>query len=93
MDSSIILSVVTFIYGLAAFLYLFALVFHSRTAGLLATATSWAGLLGNTTGIILRWVESYRLGIGHAPLSNLYESLVFFCLDHRPYLSGCRVEV
>ena len=23
-------------------------------------------------------VESYRLGIGHAPLSNLYESLVFF---------------
>jgi cytochrome c-type biogenesis protein CcsB len=29
-------------------------------------------------GIILRWVESYQLGIGHAPLSNLYESLVFF---------------
>jgi len=26
----------------------------------------------------LRWVESYRMGIGHAPLSNLYESLVFF---------------
>jgi len=23
-------------------------------------------------------VESYRLGIGHAPLSNMYESLVFF---------------
>jgi len=23
-------------------------------------------------------VESYRLGIGHAPLSNLYESLIFF---------------
>ncbi len=26
----------------------------------------------------MRWVESYRLGIGHAPLSNMYESLVFF---------------
>jgi len=26
----------------------------------------------------LRWTESYRLGIGHAPLSNLYESLIFF---------------
>jgi cytochrome c-type biogenesis protein CcsB len=29
-------------------------------------------------GLIYRWVESYRLGIGHAPLSNLYESLIFF---------------
>jgi len=36
------------------------------------------GFTGNTTGIVLRWVESYRMGIGHAPLSNLYESLVFF---------------
>lgn len=31
-----------------------------------------------TFAIILRWVESYRLGMGHAPLSNLYESLIFF---------------
>jgi cytochrome c-type biogenesis protein CcsB len=36
------------------------------------------GLIGNTAGIVMRWVESYRMGIGHAPLSNLYESLVFF---------------
>jgi cytochrome c-type biogenesis protein CcsB len=28
----------------------------------------------------MRWVESYSLGIAHAPLSNLYESLVFFSL-------------
>ncbi|MDA8405986.1 MAG: c-type cytochrome biogenesis protein CcsB [Deltaproteobacteria bacterium] len=32
----------------------------------------------HTVSIGLRWVESYQLGIGHAPLSNLYESLVFF---------------
>jgi cytochrome c-type biogenesis protein CcsB len=32
----------------------------------------------HTAAIGLRWVESYRMGIGHAPLSNLYESLVFF---------------
>ena len=31
-----------------------------------------------TVGILLRWVESYKMGIGHAPLSNLYESLIFF---------------
>jgi len=32
----------------------------------------------HSTAIGLRWVESYQAGIGHAPLSNLYESLVFF---------------
>jgi cytochrome c-type biogenesis protein CcsB len=28
--------------------------------------------------LVVRWVESYSLGIGHIPLSNLYESLIFF---------------
>jgi len=78
MTSSSILSVVTFIYGLAAFLYTVAWVFRNQTSGKLATWTAIVGLAGNTAGIILRWVESYRLGIGHAPLSNLYESLIFF---------------
>ncbi len=32
----------------------------------------------HTAAIGLRWAESYWQGIGHAPLSNLYESLVFF---------------
>jgi cytochrome c-type biogenesis protein CcsB len=36
--------------------------------------------LGNTIGFCLRWHESYRIGYGHIPLSNLYESLVFFAL-------------
>ncbi len=26
----------------------------------------------------MRWAHSYRLGIGHIPLSNYYESLIFF---------------
>jgi cytochrome c-type biogenesis protein CcsB len=34
--------------------------------------------LVHTGAIGLRWIESYQMGIGHAPLSNLYESLVFF---------------
>lgn len=78
MTSSSILSLVTFIYGLAAFLYTVAWIFRNQTSGKLATWTAVVGLAGNTAGIILRWVESYRLGIGHAPLSNLYESLIFF---------------
>jgi len=78
MNSSIILSVITFIYGLAGFLYVFAWIFKKPAAGKLATWIALIGLVGNTTGILMRWVESYRMGIGHAPFSNLYESLVFF---------------
>jgi len=78
MTSSAILSAVTFIYGLAGFLYIFAWVFKQPAAGKMATWVAILGLAGNTAGIGLRWVESYQLGFGHAPLSNLYESLVFF---------------
>ena len=78
MNSSIILSIITFVYGLAAFFYIAHWVFRKDVLAKLATWTAFIGVIGNTVGIILRWVESYQLGIGHAPLSNLYESLVFF---------------
>ena len=78
MNSSDFLSITTFIYGLAATLYIASWIFKKTFPGKLATWTALVGVAGNTTGIIMRWVESYRLGIGHAPLSNMYESLVFF---------------
>ncbi|MBN1932373.1 MAG: c-type cytochrome biogenesis protein CcsB [Desulfobacterales bacterium] len=78
MNSSNVLSITTFIYGLAALLYIASWIFRKPLPGKLASWTVVGGLLGNTGGIILRWVESYQLGIGHAPLSNMYESLVFF---------------
>jgi len=80
MSSSILLSIVTFVYALAAILYVAAWVFKKDLPAKLATWTAVIGALGNTAGLILRWLESYKLGIGHAPLSNLYESLVFFSL-------------
>jgi cytochrome c-type biogenesis protein CcsB len=78
MDSSNLLSIVTFVYGFAAILYIAAWIFKKTFPGLLATWTVLLGAMGNAAGIIMRWVESYKLGIGHAPLSNMYESLVFF---------------
>ena len=78
MNSSLTLSITTFIYGFSAFLYLVCFVFRRQTLGVLGTWVALLGLIGNTAGIVMRWLESYRMGIGHAPLSNLYESLVFF---------------
>jgi cytochrome c-type biogenesis protein CcsB len=80
MNSSYILSVTTFIYGLSAFFYLSAWAFNKQQINRLATWVVVIGIVGNTAGFVLRWVESYQLGIGRIPLSNLYESLVFFAL-------------
>ncbi len=78
MNSSLLLSIVTFVYGLAACIYIASWVFKKPFFGKIATWTALIGVVGNTSGIIMRWVESYQLGIGHAPLSNMYDSLVFF---------------
>jgi len=78
ITSSLLLSITTFTYLGAAFLYLVHWIFRVKKVGIVATAVTLAGCLIQTAGIIIRWVESYRLGYGHAPLSNLYESLVFF---------------
>jgi cytochrome c-type biogenesis protein CcsB len=80
IQSSLLLSIVTFIFGFAGLLYLFSWVFHKEAAGKAATWVTVAAVAGNTAGIALRWYESYQIGggYGHAPLSNIYESLVFF---------------
>ena len=78
MINDTILSYMTFVYFGAFMLYLLMMVMGREIFGRLGTLFTSLGLLGHTIAIILRWIESYRLGIGHAPLSNLYESLVFF---------------
>ncbi len=78
--SSNIFSIITFIYGLAVLFYIIAWIFRKDFPGKLATGTTIVAAAGNLAGVILRWIESYQMGYGHAPLSNLYESLVFFAL-------------
>jgi len=86
MNSSNILSVITFVYGFAAFLYIASWVFKKQILGKLGSIVTIAGLCAHTVGIIMRWIESYALDIGHAPFSNMYESLIFFswviCLSY-----------
>jgi len=73
-----ILSWVTFIYFGSAIFYIFRMVTGREFWGPLASIIAFIGLIAQTVGLILRWFESYKMGIGHAPLSNLYESLIFF---------------
>nr|WP_210534585.1 c-type cytochrome biogenesis protein CcsB [Thermosulfurimonas marina] len=78
ISHAFLLSLVTFIYLGAGVGYLLYWIFRWEGMGRVASAVAWAGLLLNTAGWGLRWWESHQLGYGHIPLSNLYESLIFF---------------
>lgn len=78
MDSSQLLGITTFTYLFSTLLYAFLLVFKTPRLGIAATFFTVAAFLVQTIGIALRWIESYQMGIGHAPLTNMYESVVFF---------------
>ena len=80
MISSTILSIVTFVYLLSTIFYICYLAFRSSVIGNLATSVTIVGLIGQITAFFLRWKESYALGYGHIPLSNQFESMVFFAL-------------
>ncbi|MFO6419948.1 c-type cytochrome biogenesis protein CcsB [Hylemonella sp. W303a] len=57
----------------------------SRTQGatleLIGSRLTWAAVVMALTGTMVRWYESYLIGpgIGHIPVSNLYEVFVLFC--------------
>ncbi|MBA2849620.1 c-type cytochrome biogenesis protein CcsB [Thermosulfuriphilus ammonigenes] len=80
MTSAYLLSVVTFIYLVAAIVYLVAWIFKQERLGIVGTVVTIVGVILHIAGIGLRWHESHQLGIGRAPLTNMYESLVFFAL-------------
>lgn len=78
MTSSLLLSITFGIYFAVAVGYLISLVFSNRKLGRFTNLVAWLGVAIQTAAIIMRWVESYQLGYGHAPMTNMYESLIFF---------------
>ncbi len=78
MDSSQLLGITTFTYMFSTILYAVIFIFKAKKLGITATVFTILAFLVQTVGILLRWQESYTLGYGHAPLTNMYESVVFF---------------
>lgn len=78
MNSSTLLGITTFTYLFSTILYVAIVVFKAPKIGKFATIFTAIAWLIQTAGILLRWMESYQMGIGHAPLTNMYESVVFF---------------
>jgi cytochrome c-type biogenesis protein CcsB len=82
MDSSALFGISTMAYILAMIMYMTYLAFRKEQLGITATAITIAGFAAQTLAIILRWKEFADLsGMGFlrsVPLTNLYESLIFF---------------
>jgi len=78
MSSSMLFNVTTISYMVSTLAFMAFLASKNKTVGLAGTLAAIFGFVVQTTAIGLRWKESYDLGRGHAPLSNLFESVVFF---------------
>src|SRR4030066_834097 len=82
MNSSFFFGISTIAYILAMMIYITYLAFKKPQIQKTATTLTIVGLVSPTLAIILRWKEFADLsGMGFlrsAPLTNLYESLIFF---------------
>ena len=91
MDSSTLFGISTMAYILAMIVYISYLAFRNSQIGQAATALTITGFISQTIAIAVRWSESYIQWttltpessfvtslLRSAPMSNLYESLVFF---------------
>jgi len=78
MTSSLLFNITTLAYLVSMLCFFVHLVTRNEQVGAAGSYSAYGGLLVQSVAILLRWKESYDLGMGHAPLSNLYESVVFF---------------
>jgi len=78
MTNSLLFGIATFVYFFSMVLYVSYLAFRSEMLGKVASLSMLGGVVVETAAIGMRWYESYQMGIGRAPLTNLYESLAFF---------------
>ena len=78
MTSANLFNITTVFYMLSMLAFFVFLAGRNNKVGLSGSILAWAGFAVQTVAIGLRWKESYDMGMGHAPLSNLYESVIFF---------------
>jgi len=70
------------LYVLATVTYFIAFFARSEFSGKVASAMTWAATTMGLVGLMVRWRESYLIGldVGHIPVSNLYEVFILFSI-------------
>jgi len=66
------------VYLLCFLGYLIFATSKNKLLGTLSTSLLLVGLIVHSIGLVLRWLETHQTGYGYIPLSNMYESLIFF---------------
>ncbi|MFM8491690.1 MAG: c-type cytochrome biogenesis protein CcsB, partial [Candidatus Methylopumilus sp.] len=69
-------------FVLSLLLYWLGLLTKNNLVDNIASSFTFIAVLFGFIGLLVRWYESYLIGldIGHIPLSNLYEVFILFCL-------------
>ncbi|MBF0344595.1 MAG: c-type cytochrome biogenesis protein CcsB [Nitrospirae bacterium] len=78
MNSAVFFGIAEIGYFVAMMIYIAYFVFKGEYLGKSATTVTIVSFVAQTAAFIGRWIESYNMGIGRPPLTNLYESLAFF---------------
>ncbi len=70
------------LYVLATVTYFIALFSRSEFVGKVGSAMTWSATTMGFVGLMVRWRESYLIGldVGHIPVSNLYEVFILFSI-------------
>ena len=70
------------LYVLATITYFTAFIARSDFVAKVASAMTWSATVMGLVGLMVRWRESYLIGldVGHIPVSNLYEVFILFSI-------------
>ncbi len=78
MSNVLLFNLTTVLFGVASLLYLVSLYAKNERIAVYGSWTCMLAAVTSTAALGVRWYESYQMGIGRIPVTNLYESLVFF---------------
>jgi len=76
-----LLSISTFIYLFTVWMFVVSLATKKRYTDNISRILFIIATIVELIYFIWRWIESYHLGFGHIPLTNAFESFVFFTLS------------
>jgi cytochrome c-type biogenesis protein CcsB len=80
MINAYLYAIVPLLYLLCTVLYLLHVLFKVERVGRIATIMTIIGLIIHGAAFIARWIESYRVGMGHLPIRGPYECITFSAL-------------
>jgi len=78
LSSQLLFNLSMGIYVITFLGYLTFTASQNRRVGTASVALLGVGLILHSIGLVSRWIETHQTGYGYVPLSNMYESLIFF---------------